>query len=232
MQVSSRLIQNLCPKYPRPAKLSDPGSDFSPEELEALIRKPDAELTETDLMCIFQGALPAGEYRESVYFLPLALKHIAEENDEVSLCENLLRWTVGQREDLKQDGFYDELLNFFESLFAELTSKFVLDGDYPQGCAMAETIIETLNAPEFDGIGDLWLEKYLGNAENYEQAAWLVYFLEHHLYGIAGNSEYLKHVASDKPLQRKVYEIILPRALNDEKLLLFWNRYFEKCGIG
>ena len=49
MHVPSRLIQNLCPKYPRPAKLSDPGCDFSPEELEALIRKPDAELTETDL---------------------------------------------------------------------------------------------------------------------------------------------------------------------------------------
>ena len=232
MQVPSRLIQNLCPKYPRSGKLSDPGSDFSPEELDALIRKPDAGLTETDLMCIFQGALPAGEYRESVYFLPLALKHIAEENDEVSLCENLLRWTAGQRDDLQRDGFYDELLNFFESLFAELTSKFVLDGDYPQGCAMAETIIETLNAPEFDGMGDLWLEKHLGNAETYEQAAWLVYFLENHLYSIIGNSEYLKQAAGDKSLQRKAYEIILPRALNDEKLLLFWNRYFERCGIG
>ena len=22
------------------------------------------------------------------------------------------------------------------------------------------------------------------------------------------------------------------RALNDEKLLLFWSRYFERCGIG
>ncbi|MBQ6596255.1 MAG: hypothetical protein IJH79_01765, partial [Lentisphaeria bacterium] len=68
-------------------------------------------------------------------------------NDEVSLCENLLRWTAGQRNDLQRDGFYDELLNFIESLFAELSSKFVLDDDYPQGCAMAETLIETLNAP-------------------------------------------------------------------------------------
>ncbi|MBQ6596256.1 MAG: hypothetical protein IJH79_01770 [Lentisphaeria bacterium] len=81
-------------------------------------------------------------------------------------------------------------------------------------------------------MGDLWLEKYLGNAETYEQPAWLVYFLEHHLYGFSGNSEYLKQVAGDKSLQRKAYENILPHALNDEKLLLFWNRYFEKCGIG
>ena len=65
-------------KYSRPTKLSDPGSDFSQEELEAIIHKADADLTDTDLICIFQNFLPAGEYRESVYFLPLALHHIVE----------------------------------------------------------------------------------------------------------------------------------------------------------
>ena len=53
------ITQKICPKYPRPTKFSDPGGDFSDEELKELIRKPDNELTETDLMCIFQGALPA-----------------------------------------------------------------------------------------------------------------------------------------------------------------------------
>ena len=53
------ITQKICPKYPRPAKFSDPSGDFSDEELKELIRKPDNELTETDLMCIFQGALLA-----------------------------------------------------------------------------------------------------------------------------------------------------------------------------
>ncbi len=232
MQVPEHLIQIIRPKYSRPARLSDPGCDFSPEELETILRKKDAELTETDLVCIFQGALPAGEYRESVYFLPLALEHIVEDSEEVTLCKNLLRWIGMQRNDLQRDGFHDELMNFFEAWFAELTSKFVLTEDHPQDCAMAETVIETLNTPDFNGMGDRWLEKYPGKAETYEQAAWLVYFLEHHLYKIIGNSEYLKRIAGDKPLLQKAYEIILPRALNDEALLLFWSRYFEKCGIG
>ena len=68
-------IQKICSKYPRPEKFSDPGGDFSEEELENLIRKSDNDLTETDLMCIFQGALPAGEYQEVMYFLPIALRH-------------------------------------------------------------------------------------------------------------------------------------------------------------
>ena len=232
MQVPAHIIQMICPKYPRPARLSDPMDDFSPDELAAIICKKDAELTETDLICIFQGALPAGEYRESVYFLPLALKHIVENSGEATLCENLLRWIGIQRADLQRDELYDELLDFFESLFAELTSRFVLKGDYPQDCDMAETIIETLNTPDFNGTGDRWLEKYPGNAETYEQAAWLIYFLEHHLYGIIGGSEYLKRAAGDKALLQKAYEIILPRALADENLLLFWNDCFEKCGIG
>ena len=57
------ITQKICPKYPRPAKFSDPGGDFSEDELKELIRKRDNELTETDLMCIFQGALPAMEIR-------------------------------------------------------------------------------------------------------------------------------------------------------------------------
>ncbi len=231
MQVPAHLIQMICPKYPRPARLSDPMGDFSPDELEEIIRKKDAELTETDLICIFQGSLPAGEYRESVYFLPLALKHIAGK-EEVTLCENLLRWTAGHRDALSRDGLYDELLNFFESLFAELTSQFVPEGDYPQNCSLAGTIIETLNIPDFNGLGDRWLEKYTGNAETYEQAAWLVWFLEEHLWGIDGSSEFLKRVVSDKELQQKAYDVILSRAVDDESLLSFWDKLFEKCGIG
>ena len=44
-------IKNIIyPKYSRPTKLSDPGSDFSQEELEAIIHKADADLTDTDLI--------------------------------------------------------------------------------------------------------------------------------------------------------------------------------------
>ena len=41
-------IQKICSKYPRPEKFSDPGGDFSEEELSELISKPDSDLTEGD----------------------------------------------------------------------------------------------------------------------------------------------------------------------------------------
>ena len=50
-------IQKICSKYPRPEKFSDPGGDFSEEELSELIRKQDSDLTEGDLMCIFSGCV-------------------------------------------------------------------------------------------------------------------------------------------------------------------------------
>ena len=64
MEQLDLIAQRIYPKYLRPVKFSDPGGDFSDEELKELIQKPDNELTEADLMCIFQGALPAGEYHE------------------------------------------------------------------------------------------------------------------------------------------------------------------------
>ena len=47
MKVPDDIILTIRPKHPRPVKLSDPGSDFSPEELEAIIRKRDADLKAT-----------------------------------------------------------------------------------------------------------------------------------------------------------------------------------------
>ena len=53
MEQLDLIAQRIYPKYPRPAKFSDPGGDFSDDELKELIRKQDCELTEADLMCIF-----------------------------------------------------------------------------------------------------------------------------------------------------------------------------------
>ena len=56
MNIPEHIILTIRSKYTRPAKLSDPGSDFSQEERMAIISKSDADLTDTDLICIFQIA--------------------------------------------------------------------------------------------------------------------------------------------------------------------------------
>ena len=222
-------IQKICSKYPRPAKFSDPGADFSEEELSELIRKQDSDLTEGDLMCIFQGALPAGDYQEVMYFLPIALRHIAE-NKEDDTANELLRWMSCYREELQADNCYDDLLNFFETLLAELTSECIFDENYVQNSSLGETLVEILNQ-NHNGMGDVLLKKYLGEVENYVQAGWLLHFLEYYYMGVFKKSEYLSSVAQDKVLRQKIYDLIIEEALKDEVTLQFWDHKLEYCGL-
>ena len=178
------IINKVWSRYPRPEKFSDPGGDFSEEELSEPIRKQDSDLTEGDLMCIFQGALPAGYYLEVMYFLPIALMHIAE-NKEVDTADNFLRWMSYFREELQADDCYDDLLNFFETLFAGLTSECILNENYIKNSDLCQTLVEILNE-NHNGMGDVLMKKYLGKVENYVQAGWLLDFLEYY-YGGGGS---------------------------------------------
>ena len=224
------ITQKICPKYPRPAKFSDPGGDFSEEELKELIRKRDNELTETDLMCIFQGALPAGEYHEVMYFLPIALQHIVK-NKESDTANELLRWISYNQEELQADGYYDDLLKFFETLLAELTSKCVLSENYVKNSNLCETLAEILNK-NHNGMGDVLIKKYLGKVENSVQAGWLLHFLEYYYIGILKDSEYLSSVAQDKDLRQKIYDFIIAEALNaDGNTMQFWEHKLNYCGF-
>ena len=224
------ITQKICPKYPRPAKFSNPGGDFSDEELKELIRKRDNELTETDLMCIFQGALPAGEYHEVIYFLPIALQHIVE-NKESDTANELLRWISYNQEELQADGYYDDLLKFFETLLAELTSKCVLSENYVKNSNLCETLAEILNK-NHNGMGDVLIKKYLGKVKNSVQAGWLLHFLEYYYIGILKDSEYLSSVAQDKDLRQKIYDLIIAQALNaDGNTMQLWEHKLNYCGF-
>ena len=226
----NNIASKVCPRYPRPRKFSDPGGDFSDEELNDLIRKQDNALTEADLMCIFQGALPAGDYQEVMYFLPAALPHIAV-NKEVDTEDHLLHWISCNKEKLQSDGCYNDLLNFFEQLFAHLTAESVLEKDYLKDGSLCDTIIDCLNE-YFDLYGDFLLQKYLLPIENYVQAAWLLYFLEHHYMRLSRTkSNFLEMAAYNNALRQKVYDLILEEALKDENTLLFWDKTLQNCGI-
>ena len=181
-------------------------------------------------MCIFQGALPAGVYHEVMYFLPIALQHIVE-NQENDTLDHLLCWISYNQNALQADNCYDDLLKFFELLFVQWISSFDLNGDYPKNCAVVSTLIEELNVPAFNLYGDILLQRHLGNASTYETAAWLIYLLENHLWGFAKRSQYLSLVAADKILMKKAYDLLVSEVMEDEKLLLFWDRIFTRVGI-
>ncbi len=222
------------PKYPRPAKLSDPGGDFEPEELEAIIRKTDAELTDTDLRCIFQSYLPAGEYHECIPFLPLTLKRIVREDGDADLCSDVLVWIWQNADELKKDELYDELLKLFEDFFAEQTGAFIPGNDAPANCGMVDSLIHELNdIRHFDRLGDEFMRKYWIPVETYAQAAWLLYMLEENRYNDKWIcSVFLSGLADDKKTLKKAYDLVVEAALKDAKLLEYWNRHLSMLMLG
>ena len=234
MVVPDSISLIIRPKYPRPPRLSDPWGDFTPEELEAIIRKRDADLTDMDLRNIFQSILPAGEYHECVYFLPLALERIVKPAGDSDLACDVLSWIGDSAEELKADGLWDELLTFIEDFFAELTSSFVLRAEgYPENCAMIDNMIEELNCDRngFGNLGDRLMRKHLGAADTYPRAAWLVYLAEcQHYYGI-WQSEYLRSIAEDRSLLKKAYDTIVSNVVEDDRLLDYWSSKFDRIGL-
>ena len=234
MVVPDNIISTIRSGYPRPLRLSDPYRDFSPEELDTIIRKRDADLTDMDLRNVFQSILPAGEYSECIYFLPLALERILQPKGDYDLCCDVLSWIGDNADGLKADGLWEKLLSLLEGVFAELTASFILDDNgHPEGCTMVDALIKGLNNPRggFDGMGDKLLKKYLGAADSYPHAAWLVWSLYYFFYVIDGNSMYLQDVAVDHALLRKAGDIILDRAMENDALLDFWDRKLNRCGI-
>ncbi|MBQ4481016.1 MAG: hypothetical protein II943_10295 [Victivallales bacterium] len=107
-------MNRLVVPYGKPCRLSDPGKDFAPEELERLLKKDIGELDAKDLMCIFQSYLPAGEYSECAYYLPRAMEYVVEDlPDACSVLDNLLYWMHENAERLAQDHLFEPLLERF-----------------------------------------------------------------------------------------------------------------------
>ena len=63
-------------KYRRPEKLSDPHGDFTRDLLQAILDTPDSQMGVHQYINLLGPHLPAGTYKESIYFLPQALRYL------------------------------------------------------------------------------------------------------------------------------------------------------------
>ena len=146
-------MNRLIVPYGKPQRLSDPGKDFAPEELEKLLQKGLDELNAGDLMCIFQSYLPAGEYSECAYYLPRAVEYVVEDlPDACSLLDNLLCWMHENAERLALDHLFEPLQEKFIDIFRTDLQSFELNASphpYPLHEDRVKTLFEAWNtAPE------------------------------------------------------------------------------------
>ena len=168
-------------KYEKPTRLSDPGGDFSLEELNRILSKEDAELDWADFDCLFFGKMPAGTYEEVRYYIPLACSYIENQRDACNFFEHFSIWIEENYARLKEDGFVDLIVAAFHNLFRNATSSFELEynGDhavYPSACASVESVLDALfrlapACPEFRP--DALFSELKGNM-SFVHAQWIV----------------------------------------------------------
>ena len=136
-------------KFEKPTRVSDPGGDFSPEELNRILSKEDAELDWADFDRLFFGKMPAGTYEEVRYYIPLACAYIENQCDACDFLEHFSIWIEDNYARLKEDGLVDPVVSAFHNLFRKATSSFDLEynGDhavYPAACASVESVLDAM----------------------------------------------------------------------------------------
>jgi hypothetical protein len=121
--------------YSRPKTLSDPYSDFSPEELEQLLAVPDDKLEWHHLRNLLGPFLPAGTYQESVYFLPLAFEFLRRQDDSLDLTTSVT-WFISEHADhLAKDNLLGECRSEIERCLLHWTGDFAVKHFDRDGCA-------------------------------------------------------------------------------------------------
>ena len=216
-------------KYKKPARLSDPMSDFSPEELNGILLKQDAELDWRDFDRIFQGRMPAGTYEEVCYYIPLVCACIETQKDACNFFEHFSVWIEDNYGRLKEDGFIKPIVSAFHGLFRKSTSAFVLEenGDHavwPSACASVEGVLETLFrlAPTCEEFRPDALFAELKENLSFVHAEWIVYISTEMM---MLSPERLRSAIPSSDYQKALDEMNenLDAILNDGILYEFWN---------
>lgn len=120
-------------KYGRPQQLTDPYKDFEgyEEKLVKIINKNDEELNFEDFGLIFSMFLPAADYREGLYFVPLCFEKMEKACPfERNVCVSLFWYIEHFRDNLEADGFYTDCVREIENYFGMITKDFVVVNEY------------------------------------------------------------------------------------------------------
>ena len=217
-------------KYNKPARLSNPGSDFSPEELNRILSREDAELGWRDYDCLFFGEMPAGTYEEVRYYIPLACAYIENQRDACNFFEHFSIWIEDNYARLKEDGLIDPIVSAFHALFRKTTSTFSLEynGDhavYPFACASVESVLDAMFrlSPACSEFSPDALFSELKENMSFAHAEWIVY-ISTEMTMLSPETIRTVISASDYQKALAVIEENLELILNDATAYGFWQK--------
>jgi hypothetical protein len=117
-------------KYGKPQQFSDPHHDWydCPERLQELIEKKDNDLNLEDFGAIFSEWLPAADYEEGLYYIPLCFGYMSKMLDPVAtnICTSIFWYIAYFKNRLKEDGYYADCLKLIRELVQSYTDNFEL----------------------------------------------------------------------------------------------------------
>ena len=220
--------------YPRPKVFSNPDKDFTPEELAGILQKSDADLTDTDFLCIFQSPVCAGTYRECFYFVPVILKRLQARSPDdgiASMMDCFLNWVDCFAEQLKQDGRFDEIVSVVMDEARALSNRF--EGESAEGSIFCEIFSGLNDGRSFDHAGDKLLQEMLDKPLCYDNAAWFFDLLEWFYANLYQSSELLRQLSTDDPFKERARDVLLAEIIsrNDSELLSYWEKVLTRCGV-
>ena len=164
---------------------SDPNFEYSQEEMDAVLRKHDGAWNADDYMMIFNENLPICKYSESVYFIPFLIDFVRNANSSSSglpdVIENFLGWVHRNVDNLKRDGFLEDIISDFQNILKRDLSTFVLvgcaNGWYlPAYFNRVVEVVSGLNRviPQRH-VADELIEEQLCDLTCFASAAWMLY---------------------------------------------------------
>jgi hypothetical protein len=232
---------------PRPAKLSDPFSDFNAAGLKRLLKVPDDEMRWYDLQKILGPFLPAGTYDESVYFLPRALDHlVAHEENALDLVTAVFWFCSQYAEKLSSDGYLDDVRTWIQVCFSFWTREFRVMHFDADACAKkgwnrrhfdcvrnSEVVCEGLgDLVRFERHRDIALRVVESLAAALDQSLAAAWFLELARSGTdvyyLPNDPALKAMLSDRNLLKSAAATVRDHCIKDEQSPTYWGDTFSK----
>ncbi len=220
--------------YPRPKAFSNPDKDFTPEELSAILQKPDADLTDRDFLDIFQSPVCAGTYQECAYFVPVILKRLlarSPDDDIASMTDYFLNWVDCFAEQLKHDRRFDEIVSVVMDEARALSNRFA--GESAEGSIFCGIFSGLNDGRSFDHAGDKLLKEMLDKPLCYDNAAWFFDLLEWFYANLYQSSELLRQLSTDEPFKERARDVLLAEIISrsDGELLSYWENVLTWCGV-
>jgi hypothetical protein len=244
------IIANFQVKHKRPDKLSDPHYDFTPDLLEEILATPDSQLEFHHYANLLGPYLPAGTYKESVYFLPGAFRYLlAHDNNQLDLITPIIGFISKNHKNLSGDGILEVARDCIRECLAYWTSEFqvihydqiacrekgwgIKYFDYVKYCEVI--VMATAELVRFESETDLaeeFVRDLAFNTDNPLKAAW---FLQ---YSRSQNDVYhpplyepITRLINDEELLLKAAVVIEQQVVPNEQSPTYWQDTFKTLGF-